>query len=72
MCRDGCTLCIAADKDHKFCGKKIHCWLTKNLKNNHDMWVAVLKHEEAQKGRETTIEDLRKSVTRVVPIMQIS
>ncbi|ELT89026.1 hypothetical protein CAPTEDRAFT_219957 [Capitella teleta] len=53
--------CEIADKDHKYCGKKIHCALTKNLKNNHDMWVAVLKHEEAQKGRETTIEDLRKS-----------
>ena len=29
--------------------KKMMCWLTKHLKDNHDMWVSYLKVEAAQK-----------------------
>jgi len=39
--------------DKKKYQKKIHCWLTKNLKDNHDFWVKVLKQGAAQKERES-------------------
>ena len=32
--------------------RKIHCALTKNLKDNHDLWVAILKEEAAHKDVE--------------------
>jgi cGMP-inhibited 3',5'-cyclic phosphodiesterase A len=40
--------------------RKMHCWLTKNLKDNHDAWVKVLKKENAQKERETKQEELQQ------------
>lgn len=39
----------ASKKNHN---KRIHCWLTKNLEDNHAMWVGVLKQETAAKQRE--------------------
>lgn len=35
----------AADSNKRRKKKKIFCWLTKHLKDNHDMWVKVLKEE---------------------------
>ena len=43
--------------------QKIHCWLTKHLKDNHDMWVSYLKLEEAQK--ENNKQELTREVIQV-------
>ena len=46
------------------CKRKIMCHLTQNLKDNHDMWVEVLKKEAAQKEREQLqLQDIKEVCT---------
>ncbi len=42
--------------------RKMHCWLTKNLKDNHDMWVVVLKKEASQKERDSKQEEKMETI----------
>ncbi|XP_013381675.1 cGMP-inhibited 3',5'-cyclic phosphodiesterase A isoform X2 [Lingula anatina] len=49
---------VAPAPKHKQKTRKILCQLTKNLKENHDMWVAKIKAEQEEKERlESEIEN---------------
>ncbi|XP_013381678.1 cGMP-inhibited 3',5'-cyclic phosphodiesterase A isoform X5 [Lingula anatina] len=52
------SVSVAPAPKHKQKTRKILCQLTKNLKENHDMWVAKIKAEQEEKERlESEIEN---------------
>ena len=47
--------------------RKINCVLTKNMKDNYNMWVAKMEEEERQKA----ISDKLESIQQVGPIFNL-
>ena len=43
--------------------RKINCILTKNMKDNHEMWVARIQEEEQQK----TLSEKLENIQQVMP-----
>ena len=44
--------------------RKINCLLTKNMKENHEMWVAKIQEEEQQKALSEKLESIQQQVRK--------
>lgn len=46
--------------------RKVNCLLTKNMKENHEMWVAKIQEEEQQKVLSEKLECIQQQVCIVI------
>ena len=60
----GLILCLLGSPAPKPVKKhrKINCLLTKNMKENHEMWVAKIQEEEQQKALSEKLETIQQQV----------
>lgn len=59
---------------HQKCKKKprkINCLLTKNLKENHEYWVAIIQEEEKQKASNESTNEMSQETSEVTEMESI-
>lgn len=59
---------------HQKCKKKprkINCLLTKNLKENHEYWVAIIQEEEKQKASNESTNEISQETSEVTEMESI-